>query len=381
MKEAKETKETQPAQAAKAAGARTKPPWIDAPDLARRLRRPRALAVLAVCVTALLLPQVLAGSDVPVYVTLLLSAIVVTGLSMLMGYAGQVSLGHAAFYLIGAYTAALIATHDQPTWLGLAAAPFASAVVAAVIGVPLLRLRGHQLAFATLAIQLILLNVVGQQEWTGGDIGLQGVPRLTLAGYEFATAASYAYLALAALAVAVVITRNVVASRPGRGLRALATSEVAAESAGVPVVTYKLAVFSLSAGFAGLAGGIYAFYTGYVAPGSFPVLLSFEFVVMAVIGGLGTIWGALAGATAITLLLQELNELGTAEGMPSSAPSVLSYAVYGLLLVLVVLFLPRGLVPSATAWWERRRARRHTDGDAEGEGGGGDGGDGGDGGT
>ncbi|WP_419992634.1 branched-chain amino acid ABC transporter permease [Streptomyces boninensis] len=316
----------------------------------------RTWTVLAAAALALLLPQVLSGSDIPVYVTVLLSGIVVTGLSMLMGYAGQISLGHAAFYLIGAYTAALLSTHGNPTWLGLAAAPLVAAGTAVLIGVPLLRLRGHQLAFATLAMQLILLNVVGQQEWTGGDIGLQGVPRLEVAGYEFASTTSYAYLALAALALVVLIARNVIASRPGRGLRALATSEVAAESAGVPVVAYKLTVFSLSAGFAGLAGGIYAFYTGYVAPGSFPVLLSFEFVVMAVIGGLGTIWGALVGAAAITLLLQELNELGTAEGMPASAPAVLSYAVYGVLLILVVLFLPRGLVPSAKDWWERRRS-------------------------
>ncbi|MER7169925.1 branched-chain amino acid ABC transporter permease [Streptomyces mesophilus] len=298
-----------------------------------------------------------------VLVLLLLSAIVVTGLSMLMGYAGQVSLGQASFTMIGAYTAALIATHGQPTWLGLLAAPFVATAAAALIGIPLLRLRGHRLAFATLAVQLVLLSIVGQQEWTGGDIGLQGIPLLTIGGYEFSGDRPYICLALAALLLVVLITRNVVASRPGRGLRALATSEVAAESSGVPVATYKLVVFSLSAGFAGLAGGIYAFYIGYVSPGSFPVLLSFEYVVMVVVGGAGTIWGALAGATAITLLLQWLNDLGTREGMPASAPAVLSYAVYGVLLILVVLFLPRGLVPSATSWWARhvRWPRRRTE--------------------
>ncbi|MGI8329274.1 branched-chain amino acid ABC transporter permease [Actinomadura scrupuli] len=293
-----------------------------------------------------------------VLVLLLLSAMVVTGLSMLMGYAGQVSLGQASFYLIGGYTAALLATHGQPTWLALLAAPPAAALAAALLGIPLLRLRGHQLAFATLAVQLILLNLVGQQEWTGGDIGLQGVPLLRIGGYEFSGDRAYALLALAALALVVLITRNVVASRPGRALRALATSEVAAASSGVPVATYKLAVFSLSAGFAGLAGGIYAFYIGYVSPGSFPVLMSFEYVVMAVVGGAGTIWGALVGATVITLLLQVLNDIGTQEGMPAAAPTVLSYAVYGALLILIVLFLPRGLVPSVTTWWERRRTAR-----------------------
>jgi branched-chain amino acid transport system permease protein len=311
-------------------------------------------ATIVVAVAALAAPLVLSGSQLSVYILLLLAATVVTGLSMLMGYAGQVSLGQGSFGLIGGYTAALLAVHGVPTLVGLLAAPVAAAVVAAVIGVPLLRLRGHQLAFATLAIQLILLSVVGQQDWAGGDIGLQGVPRLSVAGHEFAGDAAYAYLALGVLAVAALVTRNVVASRPGRGLRALATSEVAAASSGVPVPAYKQAVFSLSAAYAGLAGGIYAFYIGYVAPGSFPVLQSFEYVVMVAVGGAGTVWGALAGATAITLLVQVLNNVGTMEGMPAAAPAVLSYAVYGVLLVLVVLFLPRGLAPSVIGWWERR---------------------------
>lgn len=337
-----------------------KPPPVAAPA-ARRRPSAGALAAAAVAVLALLVPVLLPATQVSVYVLLLLAAIVVVGLSMLMGFAGQVSLGQAAFTMIGGYTAALSATHGVPTWLGLLLAPVVAAGCAALVGGPLLRLRGHQLAFATLAVQLILLSLVGRQDWTGGDIGLQGVPRLQVAGYEFAGEISYAYLALGALGLVVLVTRHIVASRPGRGLRALATSEVAAASSGVPVAAYKQAVFALSAGFAGLAGGIYAFYIGYVAPGSFPVLLSFEYVVMVVVGGAGTIWGALAGATAITLLLQLLNDIGTREGMPASAPTVLSYAVYGLLLIAVVLFLPKGLVPSATAWWDRRRASQPTE--------------------
>jgi branched-chain amino acid transport system permease protein len=325
--------------------------------LTARVRSARFLVGLVVAVAAVLAPVVLPGSQISVYILLVLAATVVTGLSMLMGFAGQVSLGQAAFYMIGGYTAALLATHGVPTWLGLLAAPVVAAGVAAVVGVPLLRLRGHQLAFATLAIQLILLSLVGRQGWTGGDIGLQGVPLLSIGGYEFSGDLPYAYLALAALGLVVLVTRNVIASRPGRGLRALATSEVAAASSGVPVPAYKQVVFSLSAGYAGLAGGIYAFYIGYVAPGSFPVLQSFEYVVMVAVGGSGTVLGALAGATAITLLVQLLNNVGTMEGMPASAPAVLSYAVYGVLLVLMVLFLPRGLVPTVTGRWERRPHR------------------------
>jgi branched-chain amino acid transport system permease protein len=313
----------------------------------------RAALVVVAAVVTLAIPLLLPPSQLAVYVLLGLAAIVTVGLSLLMGYAGQVSLGQAALYAVGGYTAGLMSVHGLPTLLGLFAAPFVAAAVAAVVGVSLLRLRGHYLAFATLALQLILLSVLSQGEWAGGAIGLQGVPRLTVAGYEFADDLSYAYLTWGALALTLLISYNVIHSRTGRGLRALATSETAAAASGVPVGRYRLAVFALSAAFAGLAGGIYAYFVGYLAPGSFPVLLSIEFVVMAVVGGLGTISGPVVGATAIILLIQALTELGTRPGMPSYAPSVLSYAVYAVLLVLAMLFLPRGLVPAAREWVAR----------------------------
>lgn len=294
----------------------------------------------------LALPSALTGSQLTLYILLGLAAMVTIGLSMLMGYAGQVSLGQAAFYAIGGYAAALISIHGGPSLLGLLAAPATAAMVALVVGVPILRLRGHQLAFATLALQLILLSLLSDASWAGGAIGLQGIPHLSIAGVELDRDIEYAYVTWVGVALTMVVAHNVIASRTGRGLRSLATSETAAAASGVPVGRYRLLVFALSAGFAGLAGGIYAYYVGYLAPGSFPVLLSVQFVVMAVVGGLGTIWGGLLGAAAITLLVQVLTDLGTRPGMPSYAPSVLSYAVYAVLLILVVLFLPHGLVPA-----------------------------------
>ncbi|HEU5475517.1 MAG TPA: branched-chain amino acid ABC transporter permease [Actinophytocola sp.] len=306
----------------------------------------RYAILLAAAAAAVALPSFLDSDQLAVFILLGLAAMVVVGLSLLMGYAGQISLGQASFYAIGGYTAGLLATAGAPPVLGLVAAPAVAAGFAAVVGIGLLRLRGHYLAFATLAMQLILLSVLAQAEWAGGAIGLQGVPRFSIGGFELAEDIQYAYLTLGALALTLVVARNVVHSRAGRGLRALATSETAAAASGVPVGRYRLAVFALSAAFAGLAGGIYAFYLGYLGPGSFPVLLSIEYVVMAVVGGLGTIAGPVVGAAGIVLLVQLLNDLGTRPGMPSYAPSVLSYAVYAVLLVLVVLFLPRGIVPA-----------------------------------
>jgi branched-chain amino acid transport system permease protein len=176
---------------------------------------------------------------------------------------------------------------------------------------------------------------------------------------------AYAWVTWLGVVLVLVVTRNIIASRPGRGLRALATSETAAESSGVPVTRYRLTVFALSAGFAGLAGGVYAFYLGYIAPGSFPVLLSFEFVVMAVIGGLGTIWGPLVGAGIITVVVQVLNDLGTRPGMPAYASNVFSYAVYATLLIVVLLFLPRGLLPAATGLVDRWTGRSSAEAETE----------------
>lgn len=322
------------------------------------MRLPRAGVALgaAVGVLSLLAPLVLGPALLTLYVLLGLAAVVTTGVSLLMGYAGQVSLGQAAFYAVGAYTAAVMALHGLPPLLALVCAPVVAGVLALAVGVPLLRLRGHYLAFATLAFQLILLAVVGQQSFLGGDIGLQGIPTLGIGPVRVASPVSFAWLTWAAVAATLLLTRNVISSRPGRGLRALATSETAAASAGVPVGRYRLVVFALSAALAGLAGGIYAFFLGYISPGSFPILLSFEYVVMAVVGGLGTVWGALVGSAVITVLVDVLNALGTRPGMPASAASVFSYGVYALLLIVVLLFLPAGLLPSA-AGWLRRHAR------------------------
>lgn len=322
----------------------------------------RAFFVLGIAL-AIVVPLILSRSQLTIYVLFGTATIVTLGISVLMGYAGQVSLGQAAFYGIGAYTAALLSLGGVPPLLALICSPIVAALLALVLGIPILRLRGHYLAFATLALQIIVFSLIGQSDWLGGDLGLQGIPQLTIAGFEFSDPRSYAWLTSAVLLLAVVATSNIVSSRPGRGLRALATSETAAESSGVPVAQYRLVVFTFAGALAGLAGGIYAFFLGYIAPGSFPVLLSIEFVVMAVIGGLGTISGPIIGALLITVLVQSLTSLGTVAGMPSYAPNVLSYAVYAVLLVVVLLFLPKGLVPAISGFGRRLFARRTRKGD------------------
>ena len=241
------------------------------------------------------------------YILLGLAAMVTVGLSLLMGYAGQVSLGQGVLLRYRRLHRGPARAHGVPALAGLIAAPVAAAVFAALVGVPLLRLRGHQLAFATLAMQLILLSLAGQLDWTGGDIGLQGIPQLGDRPVEVASAIRATPTSTwAALALVMLVTRNVIASRPGRGLRALATSETAAASRGIPVGRYKLlcsACRPRSPGWPAASSLLHRLPGARFVPGA-------AFVRVRRDGRgrrAGTIWGALVGATAITLLVQVLN--------------------------------------------------------------------------
>jgi len=330
---------------------------------ARFSRRFRIAAVAAAAGGTLIIPQFLDRAGLSIYVLIALATLVTTGLTLLMGFAGQVSLGQGAFYAIGAYTVGLLTVNaGVPPLAALLAAPIVAAVIATLIGAPLLRLRGHYLAFATLAFQLIVLVWLAESKGlTRGDIGLGGIPSLlpTLSdSVDLATPIGYAYLAWAGAAVGLLLARNLIASRPGRALRALAGSELAAAASGVPVARYKLQVFAMAAAYAGFAGGVYAFFLTFISPASFTILISVQFVVMAVVGGMGSIWGAPIGAIGISLLVEFLSAAATRPGSSPHAPAVLSYGVYALVLITVVLFLPGGVFPALRGAAARQFAAR-----------------------
>jgi branched-chain amino acid transport system permease protein len=308
-------------------------------------------------IVALLLPSVLNSANSSVYVYTMLYAIVAVGLSLLIGYAGQVSLGQAVFVAVGAYTAAILSAHGVPTILAFILAPFVSMMVALIVGIPLLTLRGNYLAFGTLALQLIILGVVANTTFLGGSLGIPSIPQLGLtSSLQLGSAKSYAWLSLVLLVGVLIVSRNLINSRPGRGLRALATTEIGAAAAGVPVGRYRLYAFLLSAAYGGIAGAVYAFFTGFISPNSFSVLLSIEFIVMIMVGGSRSIWGAVVGAFIISILVQVLNTLGTLHGLPNSMPAIFSYAAYGLLLVVIIRYMPDGIV----AWFGKRLGRLTT---------------------
>ncbi|MBA2359792.1 MAG: branched-chain amino acid ABC transporter permease [Actinobacteria bacterium] len=317
--------------------------------------------------------------DLPMYTRMGLAAIVAVGLSLLMGFAGQISLGQGAFYALGAYTTGILSVGLRPAdrlvnpeaaWdplFALAAAPILTGAVAAVVGVPLLRLRGHYLAFATLALHLILLAALfAEDRFTGGqDPGLVGIPQLEVRGHVIEHA-RLAAVVWGIVALSVIMAVNLVGSRAGRALQAIATSEATAAAAGINVAMYKLRLFVLAAGLAGLAGGLFSYYLLFLSPDAFPLITSITFVVMVAVGGMGSVYGAVVGAIAITYLEDKLRELGTREqllgfDLPVQAPQVFSIGVFGAILIVVMLFAPRGLLPSlqvATRAVARRLRRR-----------------------
>jgi len=317
---------------------------------------PRNVVVVASAVAGCVAPFVM--GDLTFLMRMVLAAIVVTGLSLLMGYAGQASLGQGAFVAAGAVTVAVGTTRwGLPPLLALVAAPFVAGAFAALVGVPLLRLRGHYLAFGTLAMLLMVQTAMSTFDFLGGAFGISGIPAFGVGGSVFADQRPYVLLALGLLALVLFVTHRIVDSRFGRGVRALAGSETAAESAGVPVMHAKLVIFALSAMYAGLAGGLSAFFTPYVSPDSFPALDSFTYVIMAVVGGLGTLWGGVVGAVLVSTLLQVLNSVTSNPDLPPTLGPILQYATYGGLLVLALLFMPRGIVPAVESGVARVAAR------------------------
>jgi branched-chain amino acid transport system permease protein len=329
----------------------------------------RVALTLAAAAFAIWLAYQLGPGDRSLYTLMGLYAIVAIGLSLLMGFAGQISLGQGAFYALGAYTAGILTVGLDPDErlvnpeagispaLALVVAPLLTAVVAAVIGVPLLRLRGHYLAFATLALHLILLAALfAQDRFTGGqDPGLLVLEPLELLGWQVTGVAGstprHTALVWGIVAVTLLVALNLVGSRAGRALQAIASSERTAAAAGVNVASYKLRLFVLSAGLAGLAGGLYVFLLQFLSPDAFGLFLSIQFVVMVAVGGLGSVYGAVAGAVVVTLLQDRLQKLGTREelfglDLPDQAPQVFSVGVFALILIVVILFFPRGLLPA-----------------------------------
>jgi branched-chain amino acid transport system permease protein len=306
----------------------------------------------------LLVPAVLGlvPGIAPGYVLYLVSlgliyAIVAVGLQLLIGRAGQFSLGHAGFFAIGAYASALCTLRlGLPFVVALVVAGSISAVVGFLVGLPALRLSGPYLAVATLGFGLAIPQlVVWQGPWTGGASGLHDLPFASLGlgpfSFVFRTDQDYYYLALAVLVGLTFLARNIASSHTGRAFLAIRDSELAARAMGVDLLRYKTTAFAVSALYAGIAGSLYAHLLHGISPEDFTVVLSVDFLTMIVLGGLGSVTGALAGAFLLTLLQNVLTRLPVVRDFKN-----LYIVVLGVILILTVSFLPRGLAGVARSW-------------------------------
>ncbi len=273
-----------------------------------------------------------------------INGLITMGLSLLMGYAGQISLGHAAFFGLGAYSSGVLtAKYSFPPLTAFGVGIFLSALIAFLVGKPTLRLKGHYMAVATLGFGEIMFIVFNElSPLTGGPSGLSGIPPLTFGGI---TVEGYAYLYLvwALVIFLLIFSLNVINSRTGRALRAVHGSELAAGAMGVDAARYKLAVFVLSAVYASIAGSLYAHFISFISPGSFSLMFSILLLMMVVVGGTETIWGALLGAAVLTLLPEYLRGLEDFEVL-----------AYGAILMAVLLFMPRGILAGVGRLFERK---------------------------
>ncbi|MCZ7665104.1 MAG: ATP-binding cassette domain-containing protein [Thermoleophilia bacterium] len=264
-----------------------------------------------------------------------LYALLTISVSLVIGQAGQLSFGHSAFYGIGAYAAALLVVrYDVPSVLALLAGAMASALVALIVGRPVLRLRYFYLALATIGLgQIFTVLVIQLREVTGGWNGLAPIPSLRLFGLPINTYERKYYVVWVVVLLVVLFSQRALNHRTGRSLRALATSEIAASTLGVRTANWKLLAFVVSAGFCGIAGGLFAFNTGAVTPGSFSFSVAVLPVIMMLLGGAETLWGGVLGAIVLTWILNAFSGAAQYSGL-----------IYAVAMVLLLLFLPNGVV-------------------------------------
>ena len=292
------------------------------------------IAVLAV------LPLVVPNSFyLDLAIRMAINAVIVLGLNLLIGFAGQISLGHAGFLGIGAYASAVLPTHfGWHPLLAMGAGAAITGLLAAVLARPIFKLKGQYLAMATLGLGIILnIALRNEAQWTGGPDGMP-VPAMGLMGFELTSDKHWYWVVALMLSVSVWASINLIDSPFGRALRALHGSEVASQVVGVDVVRYKVAIFVMSAVFASLMGSITAHYVGFVTPNLADFFHSIELVTMVVIGGMASVYGSLIGAVLLTALPQAL---ATFEGWETVA--------FGVILMVCMIFMPKGLVPTLAA--------------------------------
>jgi branched-chain amino acid transport system permease protein len=275
--------------------------------------------------------------------------IVNSGLDIVYGYSGQITLGQAGFYAIGAYTSAILSLHTGlPVIFCMIAGGLLSSFLGMIIAIPSVKLVHHFLAMVTIGFgEIVRLLAVNGGALTGAADGIPFVPKLALGGFVFETVHSYYYFVLAATVVLLIAKQNLVGSRIGRAFRSIRDNAPAAAAFGVNVHRMKVAAFTIEGFFGGFGGALYAHLVGFISPETFSLQQSVLFLTMVLLGGGGTLWGPVLGAVVISVLFELLQPLGQAQ-----------MAMYGLIIMGVMLFMPRGVVGGLRSLYLRAAERR-----------------------
>jgi branched-chain amino acid transport system permease protein len=266
-------------------------------------------------------------------------ALITVSLCLVLGYAGQISLGHAAFYGIGAYASGLLTTrwHMSP-WLALVCAMAITGVMAYVIGRPVLKLRGHYLAMATLGFgEIVYIFFNAEVGLTGGPSGFGQIPRLAVGTFSFNNDIRFYYLVWFTVILLLILVLNMINSRIGRALRSIHGSETAANAMGVNTSAYKNQIFVFSAVVSSLAGSYYAHFVTFVSPTTFNAATSILLVTMVIVGGMSNVWGAILGTALLGVLPEYLRTFGDYDIL-----------IYGAILMVIMMFAPEGLAGIVT---------------------------------
>jgi len=275
----------------------------------------------------------------PYYISVLvfvgIHSLLAMGLTLLLGFAGQISLCQAAFFGIGAYTSGILTTKfGVNPWFAIVIAIGFTGTISVILGIPALKLRGHYLAMATLGFGEIV-NII-LREWvniTGGPSGLTGIPRLNFAGITLDTEVKYYFFIWVIVLGVMVFLLNLVRSRVGRALQALNRTEQAAEVMGIPVSQYKIKTFALSSVLSSLAGSLYAHFITVISPESYSIVFSLVILAMVIVGGMTSLWGSILGAFVMTIVPEYLRVFEDWDVI-----------IYGVILLSILMFIPKGLV-------------------------------------
>jgi branched-chain amino acid transport system permease protein len=310
------------------------------------MNRARTIIGAVVLLLLALLPLGLGHYGNYIMATVMIYAMVALSLNVLIGMGGQISIGHAGFWALGAYGSALVVTKlGLPFLLGVLAGGLVAAAFGVLVALPALRVQGHYLAIATLGFALFVQQVLFEWEsLTGGRQGLF-VPRPSLFGFELRDDFAYYYLLFAIFLLLAWVVGNFVKSHTGRSLMALRMSPVAAECSGIARPIHIIIAFSVSAFFTGISGALYGHLLGHLSTETFSLAISLSFLTMAVIGGLNSRAGALLGGAYLALAPEILREFKDGQ-----------MVIYGVTLILCVQFLPGGLISLVERLWTTRRA-------------------------